>query len=341
VRALLFGGPHRLDVVDLPEPTPRTGEVKLRVEACGICGSDVHGYTGESGRRVAGQVMGHEFAGRIVEIGPNAEGWSVGDRVAAYNIVGCGHCRFCKGGNEQCCPDRKVIGVNTGTAGAFAEYVCVPARNLAKLSPNVDFATALLNEPLAVSYHALHHVPADARSLVVVGGGTIGQCLVAVCKTLGRFETIVVMEPVEEKRRMVERAGAVAIPPDHIELQRLLPGGSDASVEAVGVEATVLSALEAIRPGGTLVLLGNLAKTVALPLQHISSNEKHLVGTYGFSLADFAQVVAWINEGRFDLAPMITGRLSLEECPAAFADLASGRRQAVKLVVEPARLGAS
>jgi len=341
LRALLFEGPHRLDVVDLPEPKPGPGEVKLRVEACGICGSDVHGYTGESGRRSAGQVMGHEFAGEIVELGPGVEGWSVGTRVAAYNIIGCGRCRFCDSGNEQCCPDRKVIGVNTGKVGAFAEYVCVPARNLAVLSPSVSFPTALLNEPLAVSYHALQHVPKDATSLVIVGGGTIGQCLAAVSKVLGRFKQTLVMEPIEEKRRMAERTGAVAIPPDQQELQRLLPGGADASVEAVGVEATVLSALEAVRPGGTVVLLGNLAKSVSLPLQHISSNEKHLVGTYGFSLADFKQIVAWINAGRFDLAPMITGRLTLEEAPTAFADLASGKRQAVKLVVEPTRVGAT
>jgi len=341
MRALLFQGPHRLDVVELPDPSPAPGEVKLRVEACGICGSDVHGYTGESGRRTAGQVMGHEFAGEIVDVGDGIEGWPIGSRVAAYNIIGCGRCRFCAVGNEQCCPDRKVVGVNTGKVGAFAEYVCVPARNLAMLSPSVSFATALLNEPLAVSYHALQFVPGDAKTLAIVGGGTIGQCLAAVAKVLGRFEQVVVMEPVEEKRRLAERTGAVAIPPDQSHLLRLLPGGADASVEAVGVEATVQSALEAIRPGGTLVLLGNLAKTVSLPLQHISSNEKHLVGTYGFSLADFKQVVAWINEGRFDLAPMVTGRLSLEEAPAAFADLASGRRQAVKLVVEPARTDAS
>ena len=235
MRALLFEGPHRLDVVDLPEPKPGPGEVKLRVEACGICGSDVHGYTGESGRRSAGQVMGHEFAGEIVELGPGVESWSVGTRVAAYNIIGCGRCRFCDSGNEQCCPDRKVIGVNTGKVGAFAEYVCVPARNLAVLSPSVSFPTALLNEPLAVSYHALQHVPKDATSLVIVGGGTIGQCLAAVSRVLGRFNQTIVMEPIEEKRRMAERTGAVAIPPDQQELQRLLPGGADASVEAVGV----------------------------------------------------------------------------------------------------------
>jgi threonine dehydrogenase-like Zn-dependent dehydrogenase len=337
LKALLYNGPHQLEVVDLPEPNPAPGEVKLRVEACGICGSDVHGYTGESGRRTAGQVMGHEFAGEIVALGEGVKGWAIGERVAAYNIIGCGSCRFCGSGNEQCCPNRKVIGVNTGKVGAFAEYVCAPARNLAKLSPSVSFPIALLNEPLAVSYHALNHLPKDAKSLAIVGGGTIGQCVAAVAKVLNRFDPVIVMEPLEDKRKLAARTGALAIPPDPKELEKIVPGGADASVEAVGVEATVLSALEAVRPGGTVVLLGNLAKSVSLPLQHISSNEKHLVGTYGFSLADFQQIVGWINEGRFDLAPMITGLLRLDEAPTAFADLASGKRQAVKLVVEPNR----
>lgn len=334
MKAVVYDGPNRMHVEELEEPTPGPGEVKLRVGACGICGSDVHGYTGESGRRTAGQVMGHEFAGSIVECGPGVTGWQPGQHVAAFNIVGCGECVFCGQGNEQCCPNRKVIGVNTGKSGAFAEYVCVPARNLAKLNDGVEFPIALLNEPLAVSYHALQHVPADAKTLVVVGGGTIGQCLARVAKILDRWE-VVVLEPIEEKRQLVEQTGVKALPPDLDRLNEVFPGGADSAVEAVGLESTVQLSLEAIRPGGTLVLLGNLAKQVSLPLQHISSNEKHLVGTYGFNLRDFNVIVDWINQGKFDLQPLLTGTCTLDETPQVFADLASGKRQAVKLVVVP------
>lgn len=334
MKALLFEGPHQMRVVDLPEPTPAPGEVKLRVAACGICGSDVHGYTGESGRRVAGQVMGHEFAGRVADLGPGVSGWNVGARVAAYNIIGCGQCPFCRAGQEQCCPTRKVIGVNTAQKGAFAEYVCVPARNLATLADNVSFPLALLNEPLAVSYHALNHVPSDAKSLVIVGGGTIGQCLARVAQVIGKWN-VYLLEPLAEKRELAAANGAIALEPDLEVLRRHLPDGADAAIEAVGVEKTVQLALETIRPAGTLVLLGNLAKEVKLPLQHISSNEKRLVGTYGFSADDFRVIVQWINEGKFDLTPLLTGTCTLDETPSIFADLASGARQAVKLVVEP------
>lgn len=334
MRAVMYEGPRRMRLVDLPIPEPVRGEVRLRVGACGICGSDVHGYTGESGRRFPGQVMGHEFAGQIDALGPEVGGWKPGDRVAAYNIIGCGACSYCAERAEQCCPDRKVIGVNTGPIGAYADYVCVPARNLARLADGVGYAQALLNEPLAVSYHALNHVPAEAESLVIVGGGTIGQCLAKVARVLGRWR-VYLLEPIEEKRRLAEANGATALPPDLEALRRHLPRGADAAIEAVGIESTVQAALEAIRPAGTLVLLGNLAKEVKLPLQHISSNEKKLVGTYGFNLTDFHVIVDWINEGRFELDGLLSGSCSLEETPGVFEDLATGRRQAVKLVVEP------
>jgi L-iditol 2-dehydrogenase len=316
MKAVQYDGPHQMRIVDLPEPTPGAGEVRLRVGACGICGSDVHGYTGESGRRTAGQVMGHEFAGAVDAIG------------------GCGRCVYCQTGREQCCPDRKVIGVNTGKVGAFAEYVCVPAENLAAIDDRISYAAALLNEPLAVSFHALSHVPKEAKTLAIVGGGTIGQCLASVAKVLGRWK-VVVLEPIEEKRKLAETNGAVALPPDLELLHKHFPGGADAAIEAVGVEKTVQFALDAVRPAGTLVLLGNLAKQVTLPLQHISSTEKHLVGSYGFSRDDFRKVVAWINEGKFDLEPLLTGTCTLDETPGVFEELATGRRQAVKIVVEP------
>lgn len=333
MKALIFDGPHQLRLADLPEPEPAPGEAKLRVRACGICGSDVHGYTGESGRRTAGQVMGHEFAGQIVALGDGVDGWETGDRVAVYNIVPGEDAHRYSPDMIQCSPGKKVLGVNTGTVGAFAEYICVPVDNLATIASEVSYSIALLNEPLAVSYHALRHLPAGTRSLVIVGGGTIGQCLARVAKVMGNLD-VYVLELLEEKRSLAAKTGATVCA-DAKELQSILPHGADASIEAVGVESTLLLALRAIRPGGTVVVLGNLAKEVTLPYQEISSLEKTLVGSYGFNKSDFQTIVQWINEGRFDLDELLTGTCTLVETPSVFADLASGRRQAVKIVVEP------
>lgn len=334
MKALIFDGPHQLRLDELPEPIPGPGEVKLRVRACGICGSDVHGYTGESGRRTAGQVMGHEFAGEVTEVGAGVEGWGPGARVAVYNIVPGEDADRFPPEMLQCSPGKKVLGVNTGKVGAFAEYICVPAENLAALDAGVSYSIALLNEPLAVSYHALSHVPESARSLVVVGGGTIGQCLARVARVMSRWD-VYLLEPVPEKRDLAAQTGATVLPSDLDELRRYLPEGADASIEAVGIEVSLLTSLRAVRPGGTIVALGNLAKEVTLPYQEISSFEKKIVGSYGFNRNDFRTIVSWINEGRFQLDDLLTGTCTLEETPTVFADLASGRRQAVKIVVEP------
>jgi L-iditol 2-dehydrogenase len=334
LKALVYDGPHQMRLTDLPEPEPAAGEVKLRVKACGICGSDVHGYTGESGRRTPGQVMGHEFAGEVRRLGVGVSGWEIGDRVAVYNIVPGADAHLFSPEMIQCSPGKKVLGVNTGKVGAFAEYICVPAENLARLGKDVSYAAALLNEPLAVSYHALRHVPEGAKTLVIVGGGTIGQCLARVAAVMGRWE-VFLLEPLEEKRQLAATTGAKVLEPDLEVLKKHLPYGADASIEAVGVEATLLTSLRAIKPGGTLVVLGNLAKQVTLPYQEISSYEKKLVGSYGFSPSDFRTVIEWINEGRFDLEPLLSGTCDLEQTPRMFEELASGQRQAVKIVVEP------
>jgi L-iditol 2-dehydrogenase len=334
VKAVVFDGPHQLRLTDLPEPEPAAGEVKLRVRACGICGSDVHGYTGESGRRTAGQVMGHEFAGVIERLGIGVDDWQVGERVAVYNIVPGDDAHLYPPEMIQCSKGKKVLGVNTGKVGAFAEYICVPSRNLARLGPKISFATALLNEPLAVSYHALGHVPASAKTLVIVGGGTIGQCLARVARVMGKWD-VYLLEPLAEKRELARSTGATVLPPDLDQLAELLPHGADASIEAVGVEETLITSLRVIKPGGTLVVLGNLAKQVTLPYQEISSYEKKLVGSYGFSPSDFQTIIGWINEGKFELEALLSGTCSLSETPTVFADLASGKRQAVKIVVEP------
>jgi 2-desacetyl-2-hydroxyethyl bacteriochlorophyllide A dehydrogenase len=334
MKAMRYDGPHRMTVVDLPEPSPAAGEVVVRVKACGICGSDVHGYTGESGRRTAGQVMGHEFSGEIASVGSGVSGWKLGDRVAVFNLFGCGDCSFCRASQPQCCPGKKLIGVNTGTAGAFAERVAVKSNHLSKLAPSISFDQAILNEPLSVAYHALRHIPESAESILIVGGGTIGLCLTIVAKAMGK-KRIFLFEPIESKRALATRFGAVAMASNIDELRKHEPSLPDAAVEAVGIESTVQLALEAIAPSGTLVLLGNLAKTVSIPLQHVSSGEKKLVGSYGFNRADFDQVMTWLNAGKFDLDPLLSGECSLDEAPAVFEDLAIGKRQAIKIVVRP------
>src|SRR5690606_2314036 len=160
---------------DLPMPKPAAGEVLLRSVAVGICGSDVHGFTGESGRRKPEMVMGHEAVGEVVACGEGSARFAVGDRVAVFNIDACGHCRFCAAGQEQLCPDKKILGVNAGQWGAMAEYFSFPEAGLFKLDPTLDPAIGLLTEPIAVGVHAIELMKPKSDDVVaIVGAGTIG-----------------------------------------------------------------------------------------------------------------------------------------------------------------------
>ncbi|MDQ2807447.1 MAG: alcohol dehydrogenase catalytic domain-containing protein, partial [Chloroflexota bacterium] len=154
MQALIWQGPHDMVVADLERPVPGPGEVLIAVRAAGICGSDIHGYTGASGRRAPGMVMGHEFAGEVVAHGPGVDGPALGTRVAVNPLLYCGECLDCQAGQEQLCRRRTSIGVNLGQRGGFAEWVAVPARNAIPLADGVRFAAGTLAEPLAVGLRA-------------------------------------------------------------------------------------------------------------------------------------------------------------------------------------------
>ena len=190
MKALLLSSPGALAVVDVDTPSPAAGEVLVRVVACGVCGSDVHGFTGSTGRRIPPIVMGHEAAGTVEAVGPGVADLPVGSRVALDSTVSCGACEYCTTERENLCTHRQVLGVSCGIYrrhGCFAEYVCVPRRILHRIPDSVDFVSAALLEPLTIALHAVNLGDAGpgTRSAVVVGAGTIGLACVAALKARG------------------------------------------------------------------------------------------------------------------------------------------------------------
>src|SRR5438105_1693166 len=173
MREIVYHGPHDMSEEDIPRPPLGTGEVMVKVRATGICGSDIHGYTGASGRRAAGMVMGHELAGSIEELGRGVEGIEVGTRVAVNPLLNCGRCDQCRAGSEELCRNRKTIGVNTGLLGGFSEFVVAPARNAIPLVDEITFAEGSMAEPLAVGLRATTVAgPRRGEPMAILGGGT-------------------------------------------------------------------------------------------------------------------------------------------------------------------------
>src|ERR1041385_3251328 len=211
MRALLLSKPAHLEIADLPMPSPGPDEVLVRVAACGICGSDVHGYDGSSGRRIPPLVMGHEAAGTVAEIGSRVEGLARGDRVTFDSTLYCGDCDFCRRGEVNLCDRRQVIGVSCQDfrrAGAFAEFVVVPSRIVYRLPDSLPFTEAAMLEAVAVALHAVSLAPAAADA-VVVGAGMIGLLIVQALRVAG-CSRVLVTDVDESRLKLAEKLGADA-----------------------------------------------------------------------------------------------------------------------------------
>jgi L-iditol 2-dehydrogenase len=338
MRILQFNGPWQFSIEEALTPSIGAEEVLIRSDAVGICGSDVHGFTGESGRRKPGMVMGHEAAGTVVKAGVKVASHSPGDRVAVYPTLGCGNCRYCLAGLEHICPDKRILGVNAGRWGAMADFFTCHQRQAFRLAPAVDPAIGLLAEPLAVALHAVNLMnPAKSSILAIVGAGTIGLALVVVLRDLG-FESIFIIDIIEEKLELGRTLGAKTVRAGRDQPAQIIAGETggrraNCVFEAVGAAATVRTAYDLCDFGGTVVLIGNLAKEFTLPLQGVTSNETTLRGSYGFNRAEFQRAVDLASNKEAQLRHFISGSCSLEETPGIMERMARGELTALKMVI--------
>jgi threonine dehydrogenase-like Zn-dependent dehydrogenase len=338
MRALVFHGPGSISVEERPDPAPGPGEVLLEIIATGICGSDLHGFTGENGRRHPNQVMGHETVARV-RGGDLASGISVGDVVTVNPVIGCQRCPSCTAGEEQSCPDRRVIGVDPTISSAFADLMVAPTRNVVPLPAGVPEDHGALVEPLAVGFHAARRGRCNsADAVLVLGGGPIGQACVLAAKRLGA-ERIVVSEPDPQRAALTAALGARLVTPSAVATEAVKLLGSEPTLvlDAVGSSATLTSALAVAARAARIVLVGMNEPSVTLPAYEISTAERELIGAFCYNRADFASTAAWIAEAGALLDPLIDRRVGWSGAPGAFRDLAAGTARANKILVRPAR----
>jgi threonine dehydrogenase-like Zn-dependent dehydrogenase len=341
MRALVLSDFWKLTVDEVPEPEPGPGDVLIEVLATGICGSDIHGYTGENGRRIRGQVMGHETVGRVLAVGAEAgDGLAVGDAVTVNPVLWCGRCRQCGAGREQACPDKQVVGVTPTLTSAFAERMAVPARNAVRLPDGMPVEHGALVEPLAVGYHALVRGGCGAGDAVLVlGGGPIGQACVLAAQRMGA-EQVVVSEPAAQRRELNARLGAATIDPTGTEdvpaaVRTALDGDPTLVVDAVGSARTLATAFASAPIGATVVLVGMGAPTLELAAYEVSTKERSVVGSFCYSAAEFRDTAQWAATVPDALATLVEGRADLEGGPGAFEALARGTDPASKVLVFP------
>lgn len=343
MKSLLLSEYNHLEVVDLPAPAPGPHEVLVKVEACGICGSDVHGYDGASGRRIPPIVMGHEAAGTIAAMGREVSDFKEGERVTFDSTVYCGHCEFCARGEVNLCEHRQVLGVSCGDYrrhGAFAEYVAVPQHILYRLPESISFAEAAMLEAVSVGLHAVRLSPmAGAETALVIGAGMIGLLTMQAAKAAG-CSRVLIADVDASRLRLATQVGAddaLHASGDALiaEVLRLAGGrGVDVVFEAVGRSETVHGAIESVRKGGAVTLIGNIAAEVALPLQKVVTRQVRLQGSCA-SAGEYPEAIALVASGKIQVKPLITAIASLEEGPRWFERLHAGEPNLMKVVLTP------
>ncbi len=343
MKAMLLSEYKKLELVDMPVPDFGPDDLLVQVKACGICGSDIHGWDGSSGRRIPPLVMGHEAAGVVSQVGVNVSNFKIGDRVTFDSTVSCGRCHACRKGSINLCENRQVLGVSCSEFrrhGAFAEYVVVPQNISYKLPEDLPFEHAALIEAVSIAVHAANRTPAKlGDTAVVVGSGMIGLLVIQAIRLAGCSQVIAV-DLEDNKLELAKSLGADAgFNPKNCDVvaevkKRTGGRGADVSLEVVGATPTVKMAIECTRKGGSITLVGNLAPHVELPLQAVVTRELSVFGSCA-SNGEYPECIEFMRRGDIRVEPLITAKARLDEGPDWFARLYAGEPGAMKVVLQP------
>lgn len=342
MKALLLEEYNKLVYIDVPDPEAGEREVLIRVVACSICGSDVHGLDGSTGRRVPPLIMGHEASGEIAAIGARVTGWQIGQRVTFDSTIYCGTCWHCRRGEVNLCDKRRVLGVSCDEYrqhGAFAEYVAIPEHILYAISEEVSFEQASLVETLSIAVHAVGRLPIQLNdAALVVGTGNIGLLAIQVLKVFG-CSPVIAADIDEHKLSFALKAGAdivvnTADTDLRNEVLKHTERGVDVAVEAVGFSTSIQSAVSALRKGGALSLIGNVSTTIDLPLQAVVTRQIDVRGSCASS-GEYPVCLDLITRKAVDVDLLISAVVPLSEGDLWFQRLYQREIGLMKVVLKP------
>lgn len=375
MKALVLTAPCEFNYdVGFPDPVPGAGEVLVRIKACGICGSDIHGMDGRSGRRQMPIVMGHEAAGVIEQLGEGVTGWQVGERVTFDSTEYCGECEECQAGYVNLCPQRKVLGVSPGSYrrhGCFAEKIVLPVRILYRIPDALPFEKAAFAEPVAIALHAVNLADgvevgeafaeagdcgscseggcghdhehegetAAGGTAVVVGAGLIGLLVVQALKARG-WERVIAVDLDDKRLALARELGAdeafnATQEGLAMHLRDLCGGdGADASFEVVGAGAPIDLAIRSVRKGGQVILVGNLQPSTPFPLQEVVTRQLTLRGSCSCA-GEYPEAIRRIQDGSIRVEPLLSAVAPLSEGAGWFQRLYDNKEGLLKVVLQP------
>lgn len=343
MKALVLEEYRKLVYKEVPIPVIGPEDVLVKVKACSICGSDVHGYDGSSGRRIPPIIMGHEASGVIEEVGMDVIGYQPGERVTFDSTMYCGKCWYCRRGESNLCEKRMVLGVSCAeysNQGAMADYIKVPYHILYRVPDGVSFVQAALLEPLSVVVHAVKLSSLGlGDTVLIVGAGTIGQLLLQAILTAG-ITAVIVADIDEQKLLAARRLGASwTVNTSKEDTRRAVDAitggrGVDIAFEAVGIDLTFQTGVRSLRRGGTLVLVGNVSKEVHFPLQQVVTSEIRLLGSCASS-GEYGTCLDLIACGKIDVDSLISVVAPLADGAKWFDELYRSASGLTKVMLEP------
>lgn len=338
MKALLYPAHDKIELGEWQKPTLASGEVMMKVAACGLCGSELEAFRNHSPRRVPPLVLGHEFCGEIVERGPNVNGFAVGQKVVSNSLVACHDCVRCKRGDTHLCAKRQIFGMNR--LGAFGQYVNVPSHCLIHWPDGLAAEAACLAEPLANGVHVAGRLKSfDPRTVLVFGAGPIGLCCQQVAQVSLGAKTIVA-DIHDARLTAAKECGAHTVVNTRIEdllkiVQDMTGGeGVDAVVDAAGVEITKKLSLQTLRPGGAVVWIGLGENTMPINTFEITLPERSVLGTYASTQAEMQEAVDLLASGKIKTSNWIE-QFPLERGVEAFNRMLNPKGHDIKAVILP------
>lgn len=323
--AVVLTAPGTLEVVQRASRPLGAGEVRLRVDAAGICGSDVHGYAGLNDRRPVGVVMGHETIGTVIEMSDGST-LEVGTRVAVNPVVACGTCDQCRAGRDNLCVQRRLYGCCLELDGGLTTDMVVSAANCVPVDASADVLGLALIEPMAVGTHAVRLARVRSGSeVLVLGGGPIGIAVALASMNAGA--AVLISEPMPGRRELAEKLGAATCAPEEF---RATTTEYELAFECVGVAQTIQDAITKVPPSGTIICLGLAGTTMEVPAVPLVVHERRMLGSSAYTRDDFAETARSVAAQAGNLANLVEHTVGLAEMPHVFAEYHDGRQQAMK-----------
>lgn len=339
MKAAVFHGEHDLRVEEVQKRLPKADEVLIKIEACGVCGTDLHIYEGAEGAAacVPFTILGHEFSGTVYEMGSEVRNFKLGDRVCVDPNDMCGNCYYCRIGKGHFCEN--MIGIGTTVNGGFSEFCTVHEKQVYSIGEHLSFEEGAMAEPLACCLHGMDLAGAKTGDTVmVIGGGTIGLIMLQLAKLSGA-STIIIIEPVQTKRKMALKLGAdVAIDPFNQNVEEELSKHNvkyiDVTIECVGLKNTVMDAIKYVGKGGTVMMFGLTNPTCEIPLKPFDVFKREITLKASF-INPYTQnrAVSLLESGKINVRDLITDKVKLADINKVFED--KSYRSRGKIIIEP------